>query len=396
MRGTALSDFQIALIGAGVLFLVVVWMINKWQERRVRRSVEQRFGEAGQDVLLEPGVAAKSAAGEARIEPTLGGGTAGAAGATAAGARAAAAAAAEIDLAEAGTAGAGAAQGAAQGAPQPVHIDEDINVTVLLAADQPVSGERILAALHNLRHAGRQPVTVVGAVGDENWTAIRPGGRYDTVLVAVQLANRGGPLNEIEFSEFIAGVQQAAEEIPASCDVPDMLDTIARARALDARCAPLDTMVGVNLVRQGGSWSGDLIAQVAEQNGMVLRPDGRFHYPGPDGVSLYILQDGEGTAFRIDTLTTAITDRLTFLLDVPHVARPEGEEAGLHGEPFMRMAKAAQLMAGQLGATLVDDNLRPLTPNALAAIDRQIAGVYARMEAEGIPAGSARARALFG
>ncbi len=374
---SVLSDFQIGLIILGALFLLVVWLFNMVQERRVRRSVEQRFGDSRPDVLFEGGVLS-GASGE-RTEPSLAPGGAG-----------------ESD----GDGDAGWASAPVQGAPaaavatEAVEIDEEINVTVLLAADQPVSGERILAATHALRHAGRQHVTIVGATGDENWTAIRPGGRYETVLVAVQLANRGGPLNEIEFSGFIASVQQAAEQIPASCDVPDMMETIALARALDARCAPLDAMVGINLLREQGSWSGDLVAQFAEENGMVLRADGRFHAVSAEGTSLFALQNGDGSAFRVDTLTTTITNKLTFLLDVPQVGRTV--IAGETIEPFTRMANAAQLLAGQLGAVLVDDNARALTPLALATIDRQIAGVYERLEAAGMPAGSPRAMALFG
>ena len=384
--GVSVSDFQIGLIVLGVLFVFAVWMFNKAQERRARRSVEQLFGATRPDVLLGD-QGERAARSTERTEPTLNGVATGES---------------QREAATGHVPGGGriepalAAEGGKIGADEPspmVEIDDEINATVLLTADQPVSGERILACLHGLRRAGRQTVTIVGASGDESWTPIRPGGRYDTVLVAVQLANRIGPLNEIEFSEFVAAVQHAADQIPASCDVPDMIETVNRARTLDARCAPLDTMIGINLVHPEGRWSGDLVAHLAAGHGMVLRADGHFHAQDANGVSRFTLQNGDGSAFRADTIAKLTTERLTFLLDVPQAANDEADPAD---GPFRRMAEAAQVFAGQLGAVLVDDNLRTLTPTSLAAIERQIAPVYARLDAEGMRAGSPRARALFG
>jgi len=406
----AVSDFQIGLIILGALFLVAVWLVNKAQERRVQRSVEKLFGESRSDALLDS--APHGGPSSERTEPTLAGELVD---------ETAMSAAIDQDLVqgddlvevnlndavsdlrrEPGMAGGDETLAAASGAvsaspseatraPQVV-IDEEIHATFLLAADLPVSGERILTCLHELRRAGRQSVSFVGASGDENWSVIRPGGRYDTILIAVQLANRSGPLNEIEFSEFAAAVQHAADQIPAGCDVPDMMETIARARALDARCAPLDAQVGINLVHAAGRWSGDLVARLAGDHQMILRADGRFHATDDHGHSLFTLQNGEGEGFRVDTLNQMSTDRLTLLLDVPQAARDDNNPAA---DPFRRMTDTAQALAAQLGATLVDDNMRTLTSPALAAIEDQIAPAYARLEAAGMRAGSARALALF-
>jgi len=395
----AVSDFQIGLIILGALFLVAVWLVNKAQERRVQRSVEQRFGESRSDALFE-NADPRAGAPAQRTEPTLGSEPADAGQASKA---EQGAGVVDVPIMQAYSEGrhepgvtpsveGGPVSAEAASNPAQVIIDEEIHTTILLAADQPISGERILACLHDLRRAGRQSTIIVGASGDENWSVIRPGARYDTLLIAVQLANRSGPLNEIEFSEFVAAVQQAADQLPASCDVPDMMETIARARALDARCAPLDAQVGINLVHPAGRWSGDLIARLVGEHQMALRADGRFHASDGQGSSLFTLQNGDGEGFRGDTLNQMSTSRLTLLLDVPLAARNADDPAA---DPFRRMADAAQVLAGQLGAVLVDDNMRTLTPTALAAIENQIAPAYARLEAAGMRAGSARAQALF-
>ena len=50
----------------------------------------------------------------------------------------------------------------------------------------------------------------------------------------MQLANRTGALNEIEFSEFVAKVQRFADALGATPDVPDMLQEVARAPGVRA------------------------------------------------------------------------------------------------------------------------------------------------------------------
>ena len=60
-----MSSLQLGLIVAGVLLVVAVIVYNVWQERRVRRSVDQsRSGPA----RPEPEAARR---GAARVEPTL-------------------------------------------------------------------------------------------------------------------------------------------------------------------------------------------------------------------------------------------------------------------------------------------------------------------------------------
>ncbi len=363
---------RLGLLALGVAFVLMVWIFNKFQERRVRRRVEAPFAQPRRDVLFENGgFEQRPAQGLAPV----GGRT-------------------EPSFSEASGAVDGAALEPSFTLPaheepageRAVPIDESIHVLIPLTIDQPVSGDRVLASLTGLRHAGRQQVLVQGE-RDAAWFPVRTLQRYDALRVAIQLANRSGPLNEVEFSEFVTRLAAAAEQIPASCDVPDMIETIGRARALDACCAPLDSQIGVTLANPGGAWAGELLAEQAEALGMVLRGDGRFHAVLEDGTSLFVLQNADGPAFRIDNLATLASARVTFVLDLPRV--PEALT------PYGRMTRAAQSMAATLGALIVDDQLRTLTPALLESIGQQIEPVYAKLEAAGMPAGSARALALF-
>lgn len=358
-----MSSMRISLAALGLVLILAVWVFNKYQEARVRKSVERTFSKTHPDALLGAhGGIARDDAG--RAEPSLG---------TGAHERA------DPIFAE-------MPEPVAESPDAPLVLDDTIHAVISLSLEQPVSGERALAALQTFRRAGRQSVLLLGT-SDDAWYAIRPKGRYDGLLVAIQLANRSGALNEIEYSEFVASLQHAAEQIPATCEVPDMRDTIARARALDARCAPLDAQIGINLANPEGSWSGAVIAEKAKTLGMVLRLDGRFHMLLADGRSLFILQNGDAAPFRADTLASLQTSRLTLILDVP--CAPESEH------PYAQMTSAAHELGNALNALLVDDELRTLTPAMLAAIGSQIQAVYAKLETEEIPAGSPRALALF-
>jgi FtsZ-interacting cell division protein ZipA len=266
-------------------------------------------------------------------------------------------------------------------------IDDEIHAVVTIEPESLLSGERAWSLLHPFRHAGRQPVMLVGVRGDLQ-EPIRAGQRYEAVLVAVQLANRSGPLNEIEWSEFVAALQHVCEQMPATCEIPDMRETTARARMLDAKCVPLDAQIGINLTTMHNAWNGQHVADLARQHGLILRPDGRFHALDEYGVTLFILQNGDGGAFRADTLEAQLTSRLTLLLDVPRAPQAQ--------HPFDRLVEFANELSKSLEAAIVDDQSHLLTPTSLASIGRQIEPVYAKLAAAGMAAGSPRALALFG
>ena len=81
------------------------------------------------------------------------------------------------------------------------------------------------------------------------------------------------------------------------------------------------------------------------------------------------------------------THGVTFQLHVPCVA---------HGERvFNQMVDLARRFADVLHGTLVDDNRRPLSENALEPIRKQIGQYQALMAAQHVPAGSPLAQRLF-
>jgi len=281
---------------------------------------------------------------------------------------------------------------AMDGQPAPAMIDPLIDCIVPMHLERKASGDRILPLTGRLRRAGTKQVHIEGLRVEANtWEAVTAGHQYEDLQVAVQLANRSGPLNALEFSEFVNAVEALAEALDASAELPDMTETVANARELDGFAAGADVQLGVNVISDGAPWSAAYVQTVATQDGLVLSRDGtRFirYEPGADGVQkpLFTLQFGD-TNFLRDDLTLNAGRQITLLLDVPQAAQAI--------KPFKTVCEYGYSLAQRMGAQLVDDNMRPLTEASFVAIFTQLEKLYEKLEARGLPAGSPVAQRLF-
>ncbi|MFS8929645.1 cell division protein ZipA C-terminal FtsZ-binding domain-containing protein [Cupriavidus taiwanensis] len=439
-------DLQTALIVAGLVFVVLVFGYNQWQIRKARRPRELRPEDdlppmrepvVGQSTAPETAARLHEAAAEQppRREPTLAQAPAGTGAAVAgnnhvAAAAAAAASSADADEAVAEEVAVGAAASRASedeadaaiavapapvpaptpapapepapapapvaavpdGQPAPAIVDPLIDCIVPLHLERKASGDRILPLTGRLRRAGTKPVHIEGLRAEANaWEPVTAGHQYEDLQVGVQLANRGGPLNALEFSEFVTAVESLAESLDASADLPDMGETVANARELDAFAAACDVQLGVNVISDGAPWSAAYVQNVATQDGLVLSRDGtRFirYQANAEGVQrpLFTLQFGD-TNFLRDDLTVKSGRQITLLLDVP--------VADQAARPFKTVCEYGHTLAQRMGAQLVDDNMRPLTEASFVAIFNQLEALYQKLEARGMPAGSPVALRLF-
>jgi hypothetical protein len=92
-----------------------------------------------------------------------------------------------------------------------------------------VSGDAALAALPPTRRAGSKPFAIEGRnEATQEWETPRTGQRYGAFQAGVQLANRNGALNEIEYSEFVMKVQAFADAMNGAPEFPEMRDEVAR------------------------------------------------------------------------------------------------------------------------------------------------------------------------
>ena len=269
-------------------------------------------------------------------------------------------------------------------------LDALIDAIVPLALDAPVSGEHALQHLPPSRRAGTKPFYVEGLDTETGtWETLVPGRRYGELQVGVQMANRGGALNEIEYSEFVQLVQAYAESTGASADIPDMLEVVARARELDGLAAPLDAQLSITLRANGVAWSVGFVQQVAGRLGLVPGAlAGRWVLPSPeDGAPPMLTLSVDAQAALSDDPQAAVVRDCTLSLDVPQTP------ATL--EPFPAWHLLGKQLADDLDATATDDQGQAITLHAFDAIGKEIDDLYRQLEKFDLAAGSPAARRLF-
>jgi hypothetical protein len=269
-------------------------------------------------------------------------------------------------------------------------LDGLIDVLAAIAVDGPVSGDAALAALPTTRRAGSKPFAIEGrnaATGE--WETPRPGQRYAGFQAGVQLANRNGALNEIEYSEFVMKTQAFADAINGAPEFPEMRDEVARARELDQFASSHDAQLGFTLRARNAAWSPGYVQQHAARSGFVAGAiPGRMVLPASlaGGSPILGLAFSTQAAMADDPAQTAIRE-LTLSLDVPQVPRSE--------QPFVRMRDAAIALAAAMDGLITDDDGRVIPTEALDAIGADLENLYDTLDARDLSAGSPQARRLF-
>ena len=255
-------------------------------------------------------------------------------------------------------------------------LDPRLDCIVALALPVPIAPERLLAAISTMRRAGAKPIVVEADTGDGRWSLpFAASGALRRVRAGVLLANRNGPLNAMEFSDFAAAVVALGQAIGAGgAIVPEMAPVLEHARRLDDACAQLDGGIGLNVETPTALSPGELAA-LATGLGLHERGNNRFAALGSEGEVLFSLALGERA------------EQLTLLLDAPRA--PE------YADPWERMVEAARLCAERTGGRVVDDAGRPFTDAAVGAIARQLAVRYEALREAGLDAGSPLALRVF-
>ncbi|MCU0967655.1 MAG: cell division protein FtsZ [Rubrivivax sp.] len=269
-------------------------------------------------------------------------------------------------------------------------IDALIDAVVPLALDTPVTGEMVLAHLPATRRAGSKPFAVEGLDTESGeWEAPAPGRRYGELQAGVQLANRGGALNEIEYSEFVQKIQAFAEAVGAMPDFPDMLEVAARARELDGLASPLDAQLAVTLRAQSVAWSVGYIQQCAARHGFVpgVVPGRLVRPSAEEGAPPMLVLAFDAQAALADEPQVAPVRECTLSLDVPQT--PES------AEPFPLWHDAMRQLADDMDAVVVDDRGQPVALQHFAAIGDELRKLYRQLESLDLAAGSPAARRLF-
>lgn len=269
-------------------------------------------------------------------------------------------------------------------------LDALIDVIAPLMLEGPVSGEALLAALPGTRRVGSKPFAVEGqheTTGE--WEAPRAGQRYTALQAGVQLANRSGALNDIEFSEFVVKAQAYADAVGAAPDFPDMRAEVARARELDHFASGHDAQLGFTLRARRAAWSPGYVAQHAARLGFVAGVlPGRMVLAGsePGQAPILSLSYDPQAAMAEDPEQSALRE-VALSLEVTHVPRSE--------QPFVRLRQAAAALAEAMDGVVTDDAGQLLSADTMDAIGADLEGLYDALDSHDLSAGSPQARRLF-
>ena len=269
-------------------------------------------------------------------------------------------------------------------------LDALIDVIAPIAVDVDVSGEAALAAMPATRRAGSKPFGVEGLnIASTQWELPVAGQRYSAFQCGVQLANRLGALNQIEYSEFVMKTQAFADAIGGEPEFPEMLDEVARARELDQFASAHDAQLSFTLRASSTAWSPGYVAQNAARLGFVAGSiPGRMVLPASErgGAPILGLAFDSQAAMAEDPEKTALRE-VTLSLDVPQVARSE--------QPFVRMRESAAALAASMAGVVIDDNGNAITPDAMDVIGSELELLYDTLDERDLSAGSVLARRLF-
>jgi len=269
-------------------------------------------------------------------------------------------------------------------------LDALIDVITPLLLEGPVSGDALLAALPGTRRVGSKPFAVEGqSETTGEWESPRLGQRYHALQTGVQLANRSGALNDIEFSEFVVKAQAFADAVGAAPDFPDMRAEVARARELDAFASGHDAQLGFTLRARRAAWSPGYVAQHAAQLGFVAGVlPGRMVLPGSVAgqAPILSLSFDPQAAMAEDPEQSALRE-IALSLEVTHVPRSE--------QPFVRMRQAAAALSGAMDGVVTDDAGQLLSTDTMDAIGADLEGLYDALDSHDLSAGSPQARRLF-
>lgn len=363
-----MSDLQISLLGIGVVVVIAVLLYNGYQQRQLRRRLGEAFGEPREDVLLNEG---RDAAPTPRVEPQLEGERAG-------------------TLVQPSVAIAPVAQAAPEPPQSVANIDEEIDCIATIGSDTPLSSAQVAEILSGVAACGRSWRAAGFNSGSGRWEEVNRAvtGHYSRLKLALQMANRGGPLSAVQLGAFSDALNMLATRFSAHLKLPDSEKVLAEARALDAFCADVDVAIGVNVIcADGDSFSGARVRALVESEGFKLEPDGVFHLEDENEHTLLNIANQEAAPFLPEAVGAMSTRGLTILLDVPRVANAE--------YALQRMFELGRSLSVTLKGRLVDDNRAALTAASMDKIRKQLSDIHIAMNARGVAPGSPRALRLF-
>ena len=356
-----MSELQFSLLVIGIGVIVVLYAFGWWKQKQYQQRFEGIFKPPRNDALYENPEAETADTVESKSSPNI----------------------SDAGLSESDSAGSFIDETCSI-----LDVRDDFIIEIHAASPHVAS---VLNGLWQRKFDFGKPVHVCGMTfATKKWERVIPESQtlYKRFRLALQLVDRGGPISAAKLADFRDLVSGIAQNLNADTSTPDVDETHRRAIDLDAFCASVDQMVGVNLMPPGKRLLlGSKISQSATLLGMTLESDGAFHQLDEQGHSLFSLTNRDAKPFQHHLLETSGSAGITLLLDVPRVSSPT--------EKFDEWMQVAHGLGKGLQVNLVDDHDVPLSESGLALIRTRIEEIEAKMTEYGITPGSPQAHRLF-
>ena len=283
--------------------------------------------------------------------------------------------------------------GMADDLPQPNQrgqLDPLIDVMATMELETPVSGEVALAALPPVRRVGSKLFIVEGLNADTGeWENLQAGLFYSAFQAGIQVANRQGALNDIEFSEFVVKAQNYADTFGVTPELPDMTEAIAHARELDQFAASHDAQLSFTIASRKAAWSPGYVQQQAARLGFVpgVIPGRMVIAASTPGLPPVLVLSFDARAAMAEDPNQSALRSISISLDVPQVSPSE--------QAFSRLCESAQALAQAMDGLITDDNGQVLSDASIQIIDNDLKSLYQALAGRDLAAGSLQARRLF-
>jgi hypothetical protein len=274
-----------------------------------------------------------------------------------------------------------------------VEPNEAIDFIIHLPGPGPVTRRTALAVYKQNEYQLELPRQLYGRRYQTSfWSVVQTDSeatQYSDLKLAVQLIDARGPIDESQLNTFVQVGLKLADALhrPTKLSRP-FEEALAQARRLAQFYDEHDVVAGVNVIAEPHAYfKGRAVQNALERAGLGLGVKHLYEKRADDEVLFRVARTGTPGDFKGVDWDALRVEGLALQMNVPRVPNPAAA--------FDAMIESARELCGFLGATLVDQDRRPLTESGIRAIRTQIQGIDSRMRAFGIAPGSEAARRLF-
>ena len=346
-----MSDLQIALILIGIVLLLGVVLFNWWQDKRAKKHMQQHFPEQDADPLLGKND------DQTRVEPAF-----------------ESVFSKDLDVDQ--------KPDTNDNTDDDEYVDPSTEVVIDISFITPIDSVQIYAELRNIGTVIKKPIRIFAQTESGlHRSRLRSGESYSSLQFAILLADRQGPLSDIEWSNFWAYAQKVADTLEGDIEGPEIKEVQSKANALDQQCANLDAQVGLVIQLENDIKAYELKAQM--QGLGLLATANQFVYPS-DTNTPYFTALFNGV---INVEDDQDVNRIDFLIDLPH-SNPSDNA-------FSRMAQVARQLAKNINAVVLSEQGTALPESTDKAIDNQLVQIYQELDQAGFTAGTDKTIRIF-